>query len=94
MKKQLLGLLLVIALAAAAAAAGTWRFAAMVVHEYEYAQEVVLTLKLGGYPDSAGVLEADRQGRMEALAQLGAYTLCFAALVGSALGLVRSTRKR
>jgi hypothetical protein len=41
MKKQLLGFLLVVVLAAAAA--GTWRFAAMVVHEYEHAHEVVLT---------------------------------------------------
>jgi len=91
MKKQLLQTLLVVALAAAAA--GTWRFAATVVHEYEHAHEVVLTLKLGVYPDSAGVLEAYRQGRMEAIAQFGAYTLCLAALVGSALGLVGSNRK-
>ncbi len=35
------------------------------------------------------ILEAYRQGRMEAIAQLGAYTLCLAAFVGSALGLVR-----
>jgi hypothetical protein len=91
MKKQLLQTLLVVALGAAAA--GTWRSAVAVVHEYEHAHEVVLTLKLGGYPDSAGVLEAYRQGRMEAIAQLGAYTLCLAALVGSALGLVRSIRK-
>jgi hypothetical protein len=92
MKKRLLGFLLVVAVVVAAA--GTWRFAAMVVHEYEHAHEVVLTLKLGVYPDSAGVLEAYRQGRMEAIAQLGAYTLCLAASVGSALGLVRSIRKR
>ena len=91
MKKQVLGFLLIVTLAATAA--GTWRFAAMVVLEYEHAHEMVLTLKLGGYPDSAGVLEADRQGRMEAIAQLGAYTLCLAALVGSALGFVRSVRK-
>jgi hypothetical protein len=92
MKKQLLAILLVVALVVGAA--GTWQFATMVVHEYEHAHEVVLTLKLGVYPDSAGVLEADRQGRMEAIAQLGAYTLCLAVSVGSALGLVRSTRKR
>jgi hypothetical protein len=65
----------------------------MVVHEYQHANEVVLTLKLGVYPDSAGVLEAYRQGRMEAIAQLGAYTLCLAALVVVALGIVRSIRK-
>ena len=66
----------------------------MIVHEYEHAHEVVLTLKLGEYPDSAGVLDAYRQGRMDAFAQLGAYTLCLAALVGLAVGLVRSIRKR
>ena len=65
----------------------------MVIHKYEYAHEVVLTLKLGVYPDSAGILEAYRQGRMEAIAQLGAYTLCLAALVRSALALIRSIRK-
>jgi len=90
MKEATLRFLLFVALAAAAA--GTWRFAAMVVHEYQHAHEFVLTLKLGVYPDSAGVLEAYHQGRMEAIAQLGAYTLCLAALVGLALGLVRSTR--
>jgi hypothetical protein len=92
MTKQLIQALLVVALAAAAA--GTRWFAAMVIHQYEHAHEVVLTLKLGVYPDSDGVLEADRQGRMEAIAQLGAYTLCLAALVGSALALVRSIRKK
>ena len=92
MKKQLFGFLLFVALAAAAA--GTWRFAGMVVHQYEHAHEVVLTLKLGVYPDPAGVLEAYHQGRMEAIAQLGAYTLCLAALVGLAVGLLRSIRKR
>lgn len=91
MKKQLPQALLVVALAAAAA--GTWWFAAMVIHQYEHAHAVVLTLKLGVYPDSGGVLEAYRQGRMEAIAQLGAYTLCLAALVDSALGLARSIRK-
>jgi len=52
MKLRLLQTLLVVALAAAAV--GSWRFAAMVIHEYEHAQEVVLTLKLGVYPASAG----------------------------------------
>ena len=92
MKQRLLQTLLVVALAAAAV--GSWRFAVMVIHEYDHAHEVVLTLKLGVYPDSADVLEANRQGRMEAIAQLGAYTLCLAALVGSALALVRSIRKK
>jgi hypothetical protein len=66
MKRRLLQTLLVVALAASAA--GTWRFSALVIHEYEHAHEVVLTLKLGVYPGSAGVLEANRQGRMEAIA--------------------------
>lgn len=91
MKQRLLQTLLVVALAASAA--GTWRSLALVIHEYEHTHEVVLTLKLGVYPDSAGVLEAYRQGWMEAIAQLGAYTLCLAALVGSALALARSIRK-
>jgi len=91
MRRRLLRTLLVVA--RAASAAGTWRFSALVIHEYEHAHEVVLTLKLGVYPDSAGVLEANRQGRIEAIAQLGADTLCLAALVGSALALVRSIRK-
>lgn len=60
---------------------------------YEHAHEVVLTLKLGVYPDSAGALKAYRQGRMEANAQLGAYTLCLAVLVGSVIGLARSLRR-
>jgi len=49
--------------------------------------------ELGAYPDTGGVLQAHRQGRMEAIAQLGAYTLCLAALVGSVPGLVRSIRQ-
>jgi hypothetical protein len=42
MKRRLLQTLLVIALVASAA--GTWRFSALVIHEYEHAQAVVLTL--------------------------------------------------
>ena len=45
MKQRLLQTLLVVALAASTAA--TWRFSAKVIHEYEHAHEVVLTLKLG-----------------------------------------------
>ncbi len=90
MKRRLLQTLLAVTLAASAA--GTWRFSALVIHEYEHAHEVVLTLKLGVDPDSAGVHEAHRQGRIEGIAQLGAYTLCLAALVASALALVRSIR--
>jgi hypothetical protein len=65
----------------------------MVIHEYDHAHESVLTLRLGVHPDSAGVFETYRQGRMEAVAQLGAYTLCLAALVSSALALIRSIQK-
>ena len=58
MKRRLLQTLLVVALAASAV--GTWWFSGLVIREYEHAHEVVLTLKLGVYPDSAGVLEANR----------------------------------
>jgi len=92
MKKILVQTVLVVVLAAGAA--GTWRFATLIRHEYEHAHEVVLALKVGAYPGSAGILEADRQGQLEAYAQLGAYSVSLALLVGSALGLKRSFRNR
>ena len=92
MKKILVQTVLVVVLTAGAA--GTWRFATLILHEYEHAHEVVLTLKIGAYPDSAGVLEADRQGRLEAYAQLGAYSVSLALLIGSVLGLKGSFRNR
>jgi hypothetical protein len=90
LKKALLRIVLVVALAAGAA--GTWRYTTLIIQEYQHAHLVVLTLKLGAYPDPAGVLEADRQGRMEAIAQLGAISICLAMLIGSALALIRSIR--
>jgi len=81
MKKILVQTVLVVALSAGAA--GTWRFATLILDEYQHTHEVVLTLKLGAYPDSAGVPEADRQGRMEAYAQLGAYSVSLALTIGS-----------
>jgi hypothetical protein len=40
------------------------------------------------------VLEAHRQGRMEAFAQIGAYSICIVIFVASALGLSRIARKK
>jgi len=84
--------LLIIAIAAVTA--GTWRFANLISHKYQHADEVVLMLKLGADPDSAALLEADRQGRMEGYAQLGAYSVSLALLILSVLGLLRSFRNR
>lgn len=75
-----------------ASAAGALWFASLIRHEYEHAHEVVLMLKIGADPDPSGLLEADRQGRMEAYAQLGAYSICVVLFVASALGMRCSPR--
>jgi len=92
LKKVLITTLLIVAVAAGAA--GTWRFATLISHEYQDANEVVLMLKLGANPDSTGLLEADRQGRLEAYAQRGTYSVSVALLIGSPFGLLRIFRSR
>jgi hypothetical protein len=77
-----------------AGAVGAVRFATVILHSYEHFHEVVLILKLGAYPNPDGVLEAHRQGRMEAFAQIGAYSICIVIFVASALGLSRIVRKK
>ena len=91
MTRKLRNFVLVAALLASAAGA-LW-FAALIRHEYEHSHEVVLILKTGAYPDPSGLVEADHQGRMEAYAQLGAYSMCVALFVASALGLLKRFRK-
>ena len=85
---------LVLIAALLAGAVGALRFAPLILHSYEHFHEVVMILKLGAYPNPDGVLEAYRQGRMEAFAQIGAYSICIVIFVASALGLSRIARKK